>query len=890
MADLNVWRDAGQQILAALDIAAEYRALNVVFASDKPTANGWLPCHAVDRADKTASAAVNVGEGPARGRYKDHGGCGLSCSFWEFAARFGKFADWRAARKHYAAKTDTPLPNGSEPKRPDDGIEFLKTLAADDILKGWTKRKGGFDLKAVRDNGGVYARYPKPAKPEHSQFVAAFPAFNPPQMTDGEPSAWVIANITGEPVRLYKGRDLPPAHMKTMSLGGSVGGLLGTHAQRALAAERDGTGPPVEVVWKVEGLSDMLTLYTALDADGLLGRHVVVSNSQGTLETVKPEWVDLLKGKVVNVIHDSDLPGRTGAGRWVAKLAPHCPQVKDIWLPYEVRPNHGEDLRDFLHRDRRPLAELLDLAEKSPPGPREFSPAPTVPAGEGHSPGGLFDALDEATPPTAIEEADDDPHRLARVFLARRAHADGPTLWSWRGDFHRWDGAYRALDAHEIRGEVTQAVREEFERINRERVAEYRAAPPAGGSGPPKCQVVTCRLVGDVLQALGGMTRLPSHIDQPAWVGGPGPFPAREVLACRNGLVHLPSLVAGSGCFLPPTPGYFSPIALDYDLNLNAPPPARWLAFLNDLWADEPDSVSAIQEWCGYCLTPDTSQQKILVIVGPPRSGKGTIARVLRALVGERNTAGPTLGSLGGNFGLWPLIGKSVAIISDARLSGRTDVAVVTERLLSISGEDALTIDRKNREPLTTKLPTRFVVLTNELPRLEDSSGALAGRLVILRMARSWLGKEARDLTDKLIAELPGILLWAIEGWKRLTKRGHLVQPAGAIEMVETMRSLSSPVAAFVGECCVLGDHQRALKKDLYTHWCLWCREKGRKNPGVEEVFFRDLLAAFPTLRRSRPVDSEAKKRVNVYEGIAVPPLPSDTPGEGSECPDIEAA
>jgi hypothetical protein len=63
------------------------------------------------------------------------------------------------------------------------------------------------------------------------------------------------------------------------------------------------------------------------------------------------------------------------------------------------------------------------------------------------------------------------------------------------------------------------------------------------------------------------------------------------------------------------------------------------------------------------------------------------IGRVLRELVGVANCSGPTLASLGGNFGLWPLLGKTLAIVSDARLSGRGDTAVVVERLLSVSGE-----------------------------------------------------------------------------------------------------------------------------------------------------------------------------------------------------------
>ena len=142
--------------------------------------------------------------------------------------------------------------------------------------------------------------------------------------------------------------------------------------------------------------------------------------------------------------------------------------------------------------------------------------------------------------------------------------------------------------------------------------------------------------------------------------------------------------------------------------------------------------------------------------------GKGVIARVLRALVGVSNTAGPTLSSFAGNFGLWPLLGKSLAVISDARMSGRTDQAIVVERLLSISGEDALTIDRKNLEPLTTTLPTRILILSNELPRLGDAAGAMAKRFVLLKLTTSFYGRENPRLTDEVLPELPSILLWAL--------------------------------------------------------------------------------------------------------------------------------
>ncbi len=338
------------------------------------------------------------------------------------------------------------------------------------------------------------------------------------------------------------------------------------------------------------------------------------------------------------------------------------------------------------------------------------------------------------------------------------------------------------------------------------------------------------------------------------------------MLAARNGLVHLPSFVDGKECCRPHTPLFFSPTVLDFDFNADAPEPVGWLKFLRKLWDTEADCISLLQEWFGYCLLPDTRQQKMLSLVGPPRSGKGTIARVLHGLIGMRNTAGPTLASLGTTFGLWPLLGKSIAIISDARLSARSDTAVVVERLLSISGEDAQTIDRKYLTPVTCKLPTRFVILTNELPRLNDASGARASRMLMLPMTTSWLGKEDTTLTDRLLAELPGILLWAVEGWKRLRDRGHFVQAEAGRTLVQALEELTSPMLAFVRERCEVGPCCNISVAELYSAWCRWCDDKGRKECGTEQTFGRDLHAAAPTVKVRQCCENGWRYRL--YEGI----------------------
>ncbi|MFO0847300.1 MAG: phage/plasmid primase, P4 family [Gemmataceae bacterium] len=472
-----------------------------------------------------------------------------------------------------------------------------------------------------------------------------------------------------------------------------------------------------------------------------------------------------------------------------------------------------------------------------------------------------------ASPVAPHREADDDPHRLAGVVLAGYDGPAGRRLVYHDGQFAEWDaGVYRIAPADEFRARVGRAVRDQLERDAAANLAEWEAGGRKGK--PPVAKKVTRTLVADTLQALAGMVLVPAAVRPPAWLApGPGLPPPDELVAVPNGLIHLPAAAAGrADALLPPTPTFFNLHRLDFLFDPAAPPPTRWLAFLAQLWPDDPASVACLQEWFGYLLSTDTKLQKLLFLVGPRRAGKGTIARVLKGLVGEQNFGGPTLSGLTTEFGLAGLLGKTVALIADARLSRRADAGVVVERLLSITGEDTLDVNRKHLPIVSAKLGVRFVILSNELPRLGDTSGALAGRMILLRLTRTFFGAEDHNLSDRLLDELPGILLWAIDGWKRLQVRGRFLQPPTGVELLRDLEDLASPVGAFVRDCCVTGPNEKEEVGDLYRAWRGWCDEHGRKEPGTQQSFGRDLRAALPAVTVRRP--RAGGERVREYVGV----------------------
>ena len=153
------------------------------------------------------------------------------------------------------------------------------------------------------------------------------------------------------------------------------------------------------------------------------------------------------------------------------------------------------------------------------------------------------------------------------------------------------------------------------------------------------------------------------------------------------------------------------------------------------------------------------------------------------------------------------------------------------------------------------------------MPRIADASGALASRLIVLTLQRSFFGSEDHGLTDRLLGELPGILNWSIEGWLRLQDRGYLRQPGSSREAIQELEDLGSPIGAFLRDRCQIGPGAEIVCASLFEHWRRWCETQGRDHPGTLPTFGRDLRAAVPGLTVVQPrLDDGSRERR--YSGL----------------------
>jgi putative DNA primase/helicase len=441
------------------------------------------------------------------------------------------------------------------------------------------------------------------------------------------------------------------------------------------------------------------------------------------------------------------------------------------------------------------------------------------------------------------------PMEVARELVAAKyTHSTGVlTLRHWRGGWWHWTGA------HWIEIEPRAA-----------RAAAYAFTETAFFEDGTKVKqwAPNRHKVADLLDALAAIVHLPESISMPTWLDGTSYDGL--IVSVANGLLDV-----GRRKLLAHDPRFFNSTSVPFDFDPDALGPKRWEGFLEDLWDADRDSAEALGEWFGYVISGRLDLHKILLIVGPTRAGKGVISRTLGKLVGVDSVAGPTLSSLSGDFGLAPLLGKSLAVVSDARLNGR-GAHVVVERLLSISGEDTLTVNRKYRDQWTGKLPARLMLCSNELPHLGDASMAIAGRFVPLLLNHSFYGKEDLELENKIAVELPGILNWALDGLERLADNGKFTRPANVDDTIRTLQDLASPVGAFVRDRCVIGPDKTVKIDELYSSFRDWAETNGHVK-STKQVFGRDLRAALPSrLKVAQPGGGDNRQRS--YEGIDLMP------------------
>ena len=297
-----------------------------------------------------------------------------------------------------------------------------------------------------------------------------------------------------------------------------------------------------------------------------------------------------------------------------------------------------------------------------------------------------------------------------------------------------------------------------------------------------------------------------------------------------------------------------------------------WDMFLDEIFDGDLEQINLLHEVMGCILTGQNKFQKIFQLFGPPRSGKGTINLMLTRLLGK-GFSGVTTHQTNRGRRLWPmqaLIGRKAAIVGDARLERGRKTSALTELLLSTSGGDLQTVQRKYKDDFVGYLPVQWMLMSNEPILMHDLTGTIATRMVLMETRRSFLGREETALFERdLLPEAAGVLNKCLEAARCLSKRGKFLIPSSIKGRQAEILREASTVTAFASECLIEDPAAETPKRDIYEAFERYCQGHGRLSAD-SSIFWRDLRSS-GKFRDDMEKRSRANgRRVQTVKGLRV--------------------
>ncbi len=298
------------------------------------------------------------------------------------------------------------------------------------------------------------------------------------------------------------------------------------------------------------------------------------------------------------------------------------------------------------------------------------------------------------------------------------------------------------------------------------------------------------------------------------------------------------------------TPVNFEPGA-EYEL---------WDSFLRRVTDRNEDLYNYLRRFVGYLLVADVSDQSLHFLHGTGANGKSVFCEVLQRLLGDYAiTVSPDLIMLRRHGGIpndvARLRGVRAALMNETSQGSRFDEA----KLKDLTGGDTLSARFLHHEFFDFAPTHRLVIRGNHKPAINGTDEGIWRRLRLVPFTVSIPPDEQdRSLLQKLQAELPGILQWALAGCLEWQRNG-LKPPPIVTEAVNSYRNESDTLGRFIEECCEVRNLAQVKARVLYQRYQQFCEQSNERwLPGKD----------FPHEMRRRGFESKKIAAGNVYLGI----------------------
>lgn len=285
-----------------------------------------------------------------------------------------------------------------------------------------------------------------------------------------------------------------------------------------------------------------------------------------------------------------------------------------------------------------------------------------------------------------------------------------------------------------------------------------------------------------------------------------------------------------TGAFLVPRPGAYLLRRLGTEYNPHAKCPT-WCSFLDRITGGDVALVEFLQRCIGYTLTGKTSEQCLFICHGPGANGKSVLLRVIRLLLGD----------YGADAAIDTFLDRGIRDSSNdlARLAQLRYVcaseldegkALAEALVKTITGGEAISARFLFREYFEFVPTFKLWMACNHKPRIRGDDNAIWRRIRLIPLRVTIPPDEQdRDLLDKLRAELPGILAWAIVG-AQAWQRDGLEAPAAVSAATQEYRAESDALGEWISERCVLSPGASIQAMPLYKDYKTFVEDRGSRS------------------------------------------------------------
>lgn len=324
-------------------------------------------------------------------------------------------------------------------------------------------------------------------------------------------------------------------------------------------------------------------------------------------------------------------------------------------------------------------------------------------------------------------------------------------------------------------------------------------------------------------QHLPGIPMLPEQFDR-----------SRGLLNLKNGILDL-----GKGKLLPhDREKYITRLAqVEYQPDATAP---TWEGFIRSITGGDRTLAEYLQVMLGYCISGSTREQCMFFLYGDGANGKSTFLETLAKLLGDycMNAQADTITSARSR--------SSGAARSDvARLKGARLVtieegdqgAMLDEGLVKqMTGGNTITARFQYGKEFEFRPEFKLMEATNHLPRIHGTDLGIWRRIRLVPFTQC-IPPEKQDilLPQKLEAELPGILNWALEGLRKWLansqggKRHGLPVCPAVDDAVNAYKQDQDRIAAFLADCTEPAPRQTVQASVLFRTYLNWCADNNEK-------------------------------------------------------------